>query len=451
MSRQARLNSLSDSELLERLRTLVERHRKLDAEVVAHIAEVDERKLYLGRACSSMFAYCIELLHFSEAEAYLRSAVARASRSVPVLLAMLGDGRLHLSGIARLAPHLDAGNIESVTERAAHMSKREIDRLVAELSPRPDVRARMRKLPARARSSSDQPRPDRVDRCESARVTREECLPVVAPARVTAPVTAPMPRAEARPAMLELGGCGARSNSGSGGAKLEPIAPSRYKVEFTASTELRDKLQRARALLRHKISDSSNDLAEVVDEAVTLLLAKLEARKFAKTKAPRKSVADSDTSASSRTIPAAVKREVFARDEGKCAFVAESGRRCSCSDPGRLEYHHVHPYAMGGDHSPETIELRCKAHNAYQAELDYGKEAMKLAQSARRNGTTRASESSLTHRWRAHESSRPRGCEWPLKARAGGGGSPKGPRSLAPAVSTAGGGRPLAAPRLTAA
>jgi hypothetical protein len=124
MSRQARLNSLSDSELLERLSTLVERHRKLDAEVVAHIAEVDERKLYLGQACSSMFAYCTELLHFSEAEAYLRIAVARASRSFPVLLAMLGDGRLHLSGIAKLAPHLDADNVEAATGRAAHMSKR---------------------------------------------------------------------------------------------------------------------------------------------------------------------------------------------------------------------------------------------------------------------------------------------------------------------------------------
>jgi 5-methylcytosine-specific restriction endonuclease McrA len=252
---------------------------------------------------------------------------------------------------------------------------------------------------------------------------------VAAPARGTAS----MPQAEARPALLE------------------PIAPSRYKVEFTASAELRDKLQRARALLRHKISDSSNDLAEVVDEAVTLLLAKLEARKFAKTKAPRKSVAESDTSASSRTIPAAVRREVFARDEGRCAFVAKSGRRCSCSDPGQLEYHHVQPYAMGGDHKPETIELRCAAHNAYQAELDYGQKVMKLARDAPRKGSTRASEPAPMPRWPADYLSRPGGREWPVKARAGAGGPQKGPRSLAPAVNAAGGGRPLAAPRVTAA
>ena len=435
MSRQARLESLSDSDLLERLSVLVERHRKLDAEVVAHIAQVDERKLYLGQACSSMFAYCTELLHFSEAEAYLRIAVARASRRFPVLLAMLDDGRLHLSGIARLAPHLDADNIGTVTARATHMSKREIDELIAELNPRPDAPARVRKLPARvgASSSSDQLRPDGVDPYEPEQLAREESSQVAAPARVTAPVTAPVPQVAVRP------------------SKLEPIAPSRYKVEFTASGELRDKLQRARALLRHKIADSSNDLAEVVDEAVTLLLAKLEARKFAKTKASRKSVADSDTSASSRTIPAAVKREVFARDGGRCAFVAKSGRRCSCTDPGQLEYHHVEPYARGGDHKPATIELRCAAHNAYQAELDYGQEVMKLARDASRKRTTRASEAGPMPRWSADYLCRPGGRGWPVEARAGEGGPPKGPRSLAPVVLAAGGGRPRAATRVTAA
>ena len=56
-----------------------------------------------------MFAYCTGALHLSEGEAYLRIAVARASREHPMLLAMLGDGRLHLSGIALLAPHLTEG------------------------------------------------------------------------------------------------------------------------------------------------------------------------------------------------------------------------------------------------------------------------------------------------------------------------------------------------------
>ena len=325
MSHQHRLDSLSDEELLGRLTALVERHRQLDAEVVAHIAEIDSRQLFLGQACSSMFAYCTELLHLSEAEAYLRIAVARASRRFPVLLTMLGDGRLHLSGIAKLAPHLDAINVEELLGRAVHQSKREIEKLVAEVCPRPDVPARMRKLPART-SGSGHPRPGAVDADEGGRMPAEKPT-LLADAGESAlcadlpGAAAPPPFAETRAAVFEARGCGAGSSPGAGGAKIEPLAPARYKVEFTASAELRDKLARARALLRHKVSDSANDLAEVVDEAVTLLLAKLEARKFAKTNAPRKDVAQSDTSAASRTIPAAVKRAVFSRDEGRCLGV----------------------------------------------------------------------------------------------------------------------------------
>jgi hypothetical protein len=180
-------------------------------------------------------------------------------------------------------------------------------------------------------------------------------------------------------------------------AVIEPIAPARYKVEFTASAELHDKLCRLQSLMRR--AARSNDLATVVDEAVTMLLGKLEARRFGKTKAPRKTLEDSDTSASSRNTPAAVKRVVFERDGGRCAFVGANGRRCSCTDPGQLEYHHIHPFGQGGDHNPENLELRCASHNAYQAELDYGKELIELAKNSRNRGSSRASEGLRTTVW----------------------------------------------------
>ena len=94
-----------------------------------------------------MFAYCTERLHLSEAEAYLRIAAARASREHPILLAMLADGRLHLTAIAKLAPHLNPDNREAVLKRATHCSKRQVEELAAELAPRPDAPALIRKLP----------------------------------------------------------------------------------------------------------------------------------------------------------------------------------------------------------------------------------------------------------------------------------------------------------------
>ena len=106
-----------------------------------------------------MFAYCTERLHLSEAEAYLRIAAARASRQHPILLAMLADGRLHLTAIAKLAPHLTPDNREAVLARATHCSKRQVEELAAELAPRPDAPALIRKLPEplAPRSFPDEP------------------------------------------------------------------------------------------------------------------------------------------------------------------------------------------------------------------------------------------------------------------------------------------------------
>jgi len=96
MKREPHLETISDDELLRRLSELLKQSRRVESELVAHIGEVDERRLFAREAFPSMFAYCTEALHMSEAEAYLRIGVARASRRHPILLAMLGDGRLQV-------------------------------------------------------------------------------------------------------------------------------------------------------------------------------------------------------------------------------------------------------------------------------------------------------------------------------------------------------------------
>ena len=109
--------------------------------------------------------------------------------------------------------------------------------------------------------------------------------------------------------------------------RVEPLSPGRYKIQFTASTELRDKLERLKALMRSSVPDG--DLAAIIEHAVTEKLERLEARRFAKTNAPRKGLFDSDTSPSSRHIPAAVRRIVHERDGGRCRYVDGQGQRCT--------------------------------------------------------------------------------------------------------------------------
>ena len=124
--------------------------------------------------------------------------------------------------------------------------------------------------------------------------------------------------------------------------------------------------------MRHEVPDG--DLGAIVERAVTEKLERLEARRFAKTAAPRKTLLGSIQAARSRHIPAAVRRAVSARAGMQCGFVDAQGRRCREQD--RLEFHHRHPFGMGGEHSPSNIGLLCTAHNRLMAVQDYGRTAI---------------------------------------------------------------------------
>jgi 5-methylcytosine-specific restriction endonuclease McrA len=378
MERTHSLTSFSDDELLRRLSDLLGQSRRDEADLVAHIGEVDSRRLYAREASPSMFAYCTEVLHLSEAEAYLRIAAARASREHPLLLTMLADGRLHLTAIAKLAPHLTLENREVLLKRAAHRSRREVEELVAELSPRPDAPAVMRKLPDR-RDGTMSPGPRLGPDAEALSLgLRPEGGASVDPELRPDGVATREP--ELRPDRVAAAGVEPRppgaavlpASSGTRPAVIEPLAPARYRVQFTASAELHDKLERLRALMRPSVPDG--DLGAIVEQAVTEKLQRLEARRFARTQAPRETPSQSETSPTTRQIPAAVKRAVYERDGGRCCYADKQGRRCTARQG--LEFHHRHPFGRGGDHSLANVALVCRSHNGFLAEVDYGREAI---------------------------------------------------------------------------
>jgi hypothetical protein len=123
-------------------------------------------------------------------------------------------------------------------------------------------------------------------------------------------------------------------------------------------------LRHLQELLRQSIPDG--DPARIVDRALRLLLGDVLRHKCAMTTRPRRAPA---TDSDSHDIPAAVRRAVWKRDGGQCAFVGLHGR---CTERAFVEYHHKVPFAAGGKATMENIELRCRAHNAYEAQLFFG-------------------------------------------------------------------------------
>jgi hypothetical protein len=349
---------LSDQEVLAALTRSVARSNEATADLLVHLGEAQARELYLAQACSSMFAYCVERLHLSEGATYKLLKVARAARQYPVLLEMLAKGELHLSGAALIVPLLTPENHLELLARAKHRSKRAIEVLVAELQPRPDAAATVRKLPSLSKSPH-----------APADATLEDCAPAAgvdpAPALPLAGLVAAAVQLPSPPAQ-----------------RIEPTAKDRYKVTFTADEELHDLLHRATDLLGHQVP--SGDIATVVARALRLLVDDLETKKTGRTKravlppvdtspassekgpAPRKSA--------SRHIPRKIRREVWARDEGRCTFTDESGHRCSATR--MLEYDHLRPFAAHREHEASVITLRCRHHHRLAAERYFGKEHM---------------------------------------------------------------------------
>jgi 5-methylcytosine-specific restriction endonuclease McrA len=347
------VESLSDSDLRSATRELVRTSHGVDAALLVHLGEIDERKLYLDWTFSSMFAFCVGELRLSEDVACNRIDLARAARRIPVILEVLRSGQVHLAGLRLLAPHLTPENQDRVLAEAAGKSKRQIEELVARLSPQPAVASMVRKLPAR---------PNLLPETSpallfgtAAPVAPPESSPVLA----FAPPPAPPPRRDERRAVT-------------------PLAEETFKFQFTASRACRDKFRQAQDLLRHRIPDG--DLGTIFEKALDLLIDQVKKERFATGRKARQAPTEEADASPSRHIPDAIKREVFERDGGRCTFADELGRRCT--ETGTLEFDHRDGFARARHHRADRIRLLCRAHNQHAAEQMYGRAFMERARAS---------------------------------------------------------------------
>jgi hypothetical protein len=322
----ALVSALSDRELLARLPEVRGLERRAIADVIAHLAEVERRRLYLAEACSSMYTFCIERLGYSENEAHTRLQVARLCSRFPEALEALESGSIHLTGLALLCPKVTEANARELLDEARGKTRREIEALLARRFPRPDV------------------------------------LPSITPLQATLleqggsdPGALSEQSAQPAPARTEL--VPPRS-------RVEPLSAASFRVEFTASAELRQKLELAQNLLSHAVS--TGDLAALFERAIDeLLAAELKRRMGAGKPRARRSLREG-----SRHVPVDVSRAVWARDGFQCTFVDEHGHRCS--EKRFITLEHRHPFARGGPPTVDNLALLCQAHNAHRAREVFG-------------------------------------------------------------------------------
>src|SRR5258705_942519 len=325
------LAHLSDAALLRELAALVAGDRITTASLLAHIAEVDARRLYVPAGYPSMFTYCVEELRWSEDAAERRIKAARAARRFPALLATLAEGQLHLAAVCLLAPHLTPDNADELIQAATFRKKSEIEIWVARRFTAPEKPAIVRAIP---------PAPPRIESPHAPRHVGTAMLSL-------GPTPDPTPpRVQHAPGHVES-------------PRSEP-AQERYLIQVTVSKSTHDKLRYAQELLSHAVP--RGEVPQVIDRALDALIAQLERRRFGS--ARRKSDGGPNgprrSTAKTRYIPAAIRRAVWERDNGQCTFVGSNGRRCAtrnCSNSTMSSRWHqqARPVSSGCDSDAEVI------------------------------------------------------------------------------------------------
>ncbi len=306
---------LSDEELVSQVASLCLEGRRLVARLIVHLIEVEDRALDKKSACSSMWAFCTERLGMSEGETSRRLNAAKLVRRFPSVLGRLERGDVHLSALRQLGPYLKEENLDAILDEAKGKTRSQLEEMIARRFPRPNA------------------------------PTIE--IPFVASMTTASEGAAPPPPA-------------ARS------ARIEPLSAKGVLVQMTMTAEGYADLKRAKELLGHCIPDG--DTVKVIERALRTLVEDLEKERRSKTSRPR----GSGRASKPGHIPAATRREVFARDGEECTYVNSEGCRCECRT--RLELDHIQPRALGGGDDASNLRVRCRPHNLHAAEEVFGKE-----------------------------------------------------------------------------
>lgn len=402
------MNHLSDKQLVSALDKLVRTESELTVTIVAHIAQVEERKLYLAEGYSSMFQFLQEKYHYSESSAWRRLSAARALRQFPQVRVSLESQAINLSTLGLIAKVLTSDNCNEILQAASGKSQREVEKMLIQ---------RGENVPG-------------VETIHKGKLCKDKVKVVAVKAHQTG-IRARDIEAEAPMIALFSAGSASPATSAQELSEQEPEAQIAYRIEFYADAELQGKMQMVRNRLSSTyptgatIAQMLNVLADNylnggkrsfvdtpgvdISSADTAAERSVEPRGEMALGSSVQCIADPDSQAPrtsavsfntglhtatvkpSRYLSKTVRDLVRIRDGGRCTFVGTNGKRCGST--WDLEYEHVVAFAKGGSNDASNLTLLCRAHNHYRAEQTFGKEFMRKKKNEPRTSAAKVDNS----------------------------------------------------------
>ncbi len=389
------LADLTSTALTSRLEELVREERLCLVDILWHLAEMDRRHTHVELGYPSLFAWCTEYLKLSNAAAWRRTTSARLLMRFPVAADYLADGRLCLSTFVLLRDLLLPENHRELLERAAGLSEDEVKKLVATRQPRPEVPESIRRLPRPILTSGPERTVDSL-----AAVPAAAAVPSSGPERtvdsgMAVPVTPPAPGSGPERTVDTHAALPGKERP-----RIEPIDAQRYSVKLTVGSEFIDELAEVKSALSHLVPDGNLEAVMRVCFQKTLELCAQRKHGARRSGERSRRLGRSEVSTEPETvpapapiaattapprerkgrrvldryIPAEVRRAVWKRDGGRCAFVGKDGKRCGSKH--QLEFDHLQPHARGGPPTVGNLALHCRAHNLHRARKHFGAELL---------------------------------------------------------------------------
>ena len=381
------MQGISDDELEASLSGLLGAGARVEARIVAHLAEVEARRLHLLAGYSSLYDYCRKRLGLSDYEAFIRIAAARVARKYPVVFEMLERRALHLTAICEVREFLTTENHRELFEAVSGKTKLQIREVLAQRFPRADVPASLKRLPmieplspgryrlqltlsaeqkeklelardllSHANSSGDlaivveRALDELISRLEKRRFGRAQSRP----ARERAKASASM---NGSPQMLGELNC-AELHVPQQPAPRAPAGETLVGKSPVGETPAGDTLA------------GKPPVGETL--AGDTLVGKAPAGGAGADKGKRRR----------KHIAQETRRDLVTRDGVHCAFIGSNGQRCEAR--AFLQFHHRRPWARGGCDTADNMELLCRSHNLLLAERDFGRTYIDAAIAARK-------------------------------------------------------------------
>jgi 5-methylcytosine-specific restriction endonuclease McrA len=343
MNSKAKLNTLSDKELVENLKAVCRKESAATAELLLNLIEVDKRKIYLELGYSSLFSYLTEKLSFSEPAAQRRISSARLIAEFPEAYELLLKKEVTLTTLSMTGRIISENNKDEILENIKCKSKREVEVMLAGYRPVPEKRETVKPVVVRKEASSKKMCPPLFN------LKQNSVNTVPSPEKVKE-------KNETKEPLVE---------------------EQRYEFKFSVSKHVFHKYQEVQALLSGKYPKGAK-VEEFFDEMLECYLDKKspvrKARRREKRMEERKTARSPKNKSSrkiqSRHIPKAIEDQVYIRDQGRCTFIGNNGKRCNSTHD--LEFHHLLPFSKGGCHDVSNLTLHCRAHNALEAKREFG-------------------------------------------------------------------------------